>query len=164
MPDARRKPSDRSTRDPFVALVRAVGYRPLTALEASARLGKLGFDSDQVDAAIARGRDERILDDGKLAEDYLVLRAERRLEGPRRLIRELVGRGVDESLCESAWQRLVALGDVDEDALLTRRLDRLLAAPRSNTSNERRRVYNALLRAGFEPSAARDAVIKRDIR
>lgn len=163
MRGTRRPTIDRSTQNPFGALLRVLGQRPLTVHEASSRLEALGFDAAQVEEALDRGQTERLLDDARLAEDYLLLRAQRRLEGPQRLIRELVARGVDETDCRTIWQTLVERGDVDEATLMQRRLERLLARSGGHPSGQRRRVYNALLRAGFDPSAVREAVIKLDL-
>jgi SOS response regulatory protein OraA/RecX len=79
---------------------------------------------------------------------------ERKGHGPARLSRDLESRGVDAGLIASVLQEGIANGDLNPDQVLERVIQK--KAPGSGlTPREHRRLYNALLRAGFESMAIR---------
>ncbi len=136
---------------------RMLARRPLTERELRTRLAGRGHTDGEIETALERLRADGYLSDEQLALDYIVARAERLGHGRLRLLRDLQTRGVDERLAEAAWRRAVEQGDVDSDALLGRAIARRVGTG----ALDRRayvRVYNALLRAGFEPDALRSGL------
>ena len=134
--------------------MRLLARRPHTESELKQRLSARGYAGDGVQRAIERARAAGYLDDAELALHFVVTRAERLGHGPARLRRELVRRGVDETLARGAVERAIAAGDLDPRALLRRRVETLVG--RTAGRFDRRaygRVYNALLRAGFDADA-----------
>ena len=115
-----------------------------------------GHSSLDADEALRRARQAGYIDDRALALDHVLVRSAGRGLGRARLMRELNERGVDAALARDAWQRAVDEHGVDEQALLRERIARKLG-PRP-TAAALRRVYNAMLRAGFEPSDVRSAL------
>jgi regulatory protein len=127
--------------------------RPLTAAELRARLESRGHPPSAVERAVARLERAGHLDDCRLAAHFIVARAERLGHGPRRLVEDLKRRGLTEEEAEAAWRAAVERGDVDPDRLLRREIRRRVGGSAARLDRRHfRRVYNALLRAGFEAS------------
>lgn len=148
-----------SSERPLGAAAKALGRRPLTVRELTDHLRRRGFDEAAVEEAVAALSADGHLDDAALAEHYLEARAGRLLHGPARMVRELVDRGVDEAVARRAWQALIDDGRVDPRDLLRRALERRLPAGAEPADRKAvRRVYNALLRAGFEASEVMTAL------
>jgi len=125
--------------------------RPLTVAELRDRLAGRGHSAEAVDSACDRLARAGYLDDGKLAADYIVTRAHRLGHGPDRLLRELRDRGVDPDVARLAMDRAVRDGDLDPLEILRRRIGRLLPTGAERLDGRHwRRVYNALIRAGFD--------------
>ena len=129
--------------------LRWLARRPLTENEIRDRLRKKGVAEDEVERTVAGLLEERLIDDRALADDYIVLRARRLRHGRDRLVRDLRNRGVAEAIAESAFREAVERGDLDPEELLREALARRLGRERERSTAARRRVYNALLRAGF---------------
>ncbi len=146
MPERRRGGSA------FERALALVERKPLTRAEVRKKLVGEGFDPGEAEAAVERLAASGVLDDARLASHYLSTRTERLGHGRGRLIAELVRRGVEPEVAERAWEEIVGTGDLDPRALLDREASRRAAA--EGGALDRRgyaRVYNALLRAGFEP-------------
>lgn len=139
--------------------LRELARRPLTRAEIRERLGRKGIPEGEIEAALARLGAARLVDDRALAEHYLRIRAERGRLGKERLLRDLERRGIDRETAEASWSRLEEAGDVDAGAALFREVERRVGTA-GGTLDRRRyaRVYNALLRAGFEPEAVEAAL------
>jgi regulatory protein len=134
--------------------LRRIAVRPRTTVEIRQQLEERGHGAASIDRVVDRLRERGYVDDAELAWNFIVARAPRLGHGPRRLIGDLVRRGVSRETAEAAWRRAVEQGDVDGEALLRRELQRRLGPTiRPVDPRTRRRVYNALLRAGFEGSA-----------
>jgi regulatory protein len=133
--------------------LRLLARRPHTLTEMRQRLERLGHTEPDVATAVAKLSHDGYLDDGALALNYIVTRAVRKCQGHSRLIRELEQRGVKRAVAEQAWHEAVESGDVQPDELLVRAVQRQLDRHGTELDVRRyRRVYNALLRAGFDAS------------
>ena len=136
-----------------------LGRRPLTASEVRKRLRERGHEPAAVDAVLRSLASAGYLDDYQLASHYLRVRAERGGRGPRRLLAELLRRGVPEAIAKRAWSDLLARGDLDPADLAAREARRRAAAHGGTLDRKRfAAVYNALFRAGFEPETIRVAI------
>jgi regulatory protein len=141
------------------AAVRQLARRPLTCRELRDRLRKAGYADEEAEEAVARLREQGYLDDHELAVHFITVRAERKGHGPARLVRELEARGVAAETAARALRSARESGAVDPDRILRREVEKRLG--RQGTSPDRKaqaRVYNALLRSGFEPQSIRSAL------
>ena len=129
--------------------LRWLARRPLTEAEIRHRLAAKDVDESEIDRTVDALLAERLIDDRALATDYIVLRAQRMRLGRDRLVRDLKRRGVDAEIAERAYREAVEAGDLDPAGLLREAVARRLARETEPTTAARRRVYNALLRAGF---------------
>jgi regulatory protein len=153
----------RQTTQPAGPRTLALGWlarRPLAREEVRKRLSGKGFGADEIERTISELIAERLLDDAALARDFIVLRSGRLRLGKARLLRELERRGVDREVAEGAYLRAVDDGDLDPDSLLREAVAARLKRERDLDAGALRRVYNALLRAGF-PAAGLYAELKR---
>ena len=119
-----------------------------------------GFGAEEVDRTVDDLLANRYLDDDALALDFVLLRSARMRLGKGRLMRELAHRGVDAGVADRAYHRAVESGELDPESLLRESVARRLKRERDLTAAAMRRVYNALLRAGF-PAAELYAELKR---
>ena len=156
----RRGGGNKQPPDPRSLALRWLASRPLTEAEIRARLAAKGFGADEVECTVEHLSAERLIDDAALAADFIVLRSRRLRLGKQRLIRELERRGVASSIAERAYRQAVESGDLDPRAILHEAVERRLKRDPERTAAASRRVYNALLRAGF-PAAELYAELKR---
>jgi len=130
--------------------------KPLTAAELRSALSRAGVAEESVAQAVDRLSADGYLDDRKLALHYILARTERLGHGPRRLLRELEQRGVERLVAQDAWNEAVEEHGLQEERLLRREVRRKVERCGGKLDPpDFRRVYNALLRAGFEPYAIR---------
>jgi regulatory protein len=149
----------RAVHAAYVAGLRMLVGRELSASQLRERLGRRGFEPHDVEQAVARLQREGVQDDRRVAgvRSRAALRVKHR--GRDRVVRELVAVGIDAGLARAAVEE--ALGEVDERELLSSALNRRLPPGRAVASPaEFRRLYAYLLRLGF-PAADVVAVLKR---
>ena len=143
-----------ATTRPEEAALRELARRPLTRAEVGSRLRAAGHDGAVLDDALDRLEAIGYVDDLVLALDYIVTRANRLGHSRRKLLRDLERRGVDREVARSAWNRALDQGDVRPEALLRRRVAKELERSGGTLDPKAyRRVYNALLRAGFDAAS-----------
>lgn len=146
----------RALRDRVTALL---ARRPLTRAELARELAAEGHPAPAVESALADAAERGWIDDLALAVDFIVTRSARLGHGPRRLIADLEARGLAQDLAERAWRLALERGEVDPERLLCAAAERRLGAARGRpTPRELRRVYTALLRAGFAEEAVRQVL------
>ena len=114
------------------------------------RLRQRGFEEAAITNAIVQLQHEGALDDHRTATAFARTSLELKLRGRQRVVRDLEERlGVDRAVARAAVEKVYA--DVEERELVERVLDRRhMGLVRSTRTF--RRLYNALLRQGFEPS------------
>ena len=147
--------ADRSK--PYVEAVRYLTRRPMTVREIRDRLESSGHRDPDIREVLERLLADGSLNDQALASHYMAARMERLGHGPNRLIRELIRRGVEETVAQDALRTGLDAGDLDPERVLERELGRRIREE-TVTPREYRRVYNAMLRAGFESFAIRRAL------
>ena len=132
--------------------------RPHSRAELREALLRAGYAAAEIETELERLCDAHWLDDRRLAEQVLRAHA-RRGHAPRRACDELARRGVAAETIRAAAEELEAEGGSGPVSHLATRLAALLAAER-RPLDERglRRVYNRLLRAGFEDDEVRAAL------
>ena len=147
---------DASDRPPtWEAALRALARVPLSEAGLRRRLLGRGHAPAEVDAACERLRELGYLDDRRFAREFIDVRTARRGVGPGRLAAELEARGVSPEVAEQALREAESRGDLVPADALRRSVARLVRGARVLASREYARVYNALLRAGFDEEAIR---------
>jgi regulatory protein len=151
--------ADDSDRAYIVALT-LLSRRELAEAQIRTRLARRKFDADDIDAAIARLRGERALDDRRTA--LACARTEVRLKqrGRLRVVRQIEALGIARDIARDAVAEVFA--ELDEAAVLEQAVDRRL---RHGTSLDDpavfRRVHRYLLGQGFDPSSVTNALRRR---
>ena len=151
-------PRDPQPPDPYVYGLAALGRRELTERQLRTRLERRGCAGDDVDAAIARLKRERVLDDQRSARAFARTEARIKHRGPLRIRRTLESMGVDKETARSATDEGFEERSVDEalEAALARKL-------RGPVLDDRhaQRLVGYLVRQGFDLSASIAAVRTR---
>lgn len=149
---SRRSPSAEGPGgDPERDALAWLARRPLTEVELRGKLEAAGYACAAIDRTCRKMRDIGTLDDRKLAEHYIVTRAERLGHGRERLIAELARRGLSAQVAAAAWDALESRGDLSSADLLARRLGQRLAGRAPLDRRAWAREARALQRAGFSP-------------
>src|SRR5262249_2923386 len=87
-----------------LAALRILNYRFNSAAELRRKLTAKDFDSETIDATIARLREEKWLDDARFAEAFVRTRMRKRT-GRLSSRRELIAAGVDDDVAAGALRR-----------------------------------------------------------
>jgi regulatory protein len=153
----------RNPEDPIAAAreaaLKALGERDLTRSELlDALIAR--HDPESAEAAILELETVGIVDDRRVALQYVKRRMEEERPARAALEIELRDRGVDEGLARSVLHEAMAGHDEEEEALELAR-DRVRRS-RPDLSPEviRRRVFAFLARRGYDEETARQAVDK----
>ena len=125
--------------------------RELSTAQVRERLQRLRFEPAQIEPALQRLVRDGALDDPRTAATYAHRAAHVKMQGQRRAARELRALGIDHKLAEAAVGQVY--GEFDEQVVLERALARRLRGEIQSRA-ELRRLYQYLLRQGFEASAA----------
>ena len=89
--------------------------RPHFRRELASKLARRGYEEDEVETALDRLEERRLIDDAKAARDFVESRSRREPFGRRRLLAELARRGVSE---DHALAAVDVLDPDDEEALV----------------------------------------------
>lgn len=140
---------DDSARDAYVAGLKLLARRELSEHQVRERLRRKEFPDDAADAAIARLKEERALDDSRFAHALARHEVLTRRHGRLRAQRQLEAAGVTPSLARAALDD--ALAQVDPDALIESALVRRLRGDaRIEDDAQFRRLYRFLIGQGFD--------------
>jgi len=136
-----------------------VGYRYLnhrdrTAAEMRRRLAADGSDAATVEEALGVLGDQGMIDDARFARLFAQDKRELEQWGSERIRRTLLERGIDRDLVEQTLSSERAESELDRALALLRR--RFAVAPRDR--RERDRALGVMLRKGFDPELALDAL------
>jgi regulatory protein len=137
---------------------RALAARERTERELRAFLERRRVEPDAIDAAVAEMAAAGLVDDAGYAERFA---ADRRLLdqwGRERIARDLERRGVDRVLIERALSERSRAQELDAAVEL---LDRRFPLPFGGDS-ERDKAWRLLVRRGYEPEAAYEAVRRHE--
>jgi regulatory protein len=124
--------------------------RELSEAQVRQRLARLGHDDASVDTAVARLKEQRAIDDRRVAEALARIEATIRHRGQLRVRRRIEAAGIAAETAREAVERTFSGLDPDQllDAALARRLR---ARTRIADDAEFRRLYRYLVAQGFEP-------------
>jgi regulatory protein len=133
---------------------RAVGRRERTVAELRACLERKRVGPEEIDAAVAELREAGFLDDARFAQRFAEDKRELNRWGSERIARDLQRRGVAPNLIEVA---VAHRGHEDELATALLLLEERAPPPRGD-DRERGRAWRLLVRRGYTPEVAYDAV------
>ena len=124
--------------------------RELSEAQVRQRLARRKYAGDDIDAAVARLRAERAIDDTRVAEAIARTETGLRRRGKRRVELQLQRSGIDKAIARRAVDDV--FGAIDEDALIEASLRKRLRTRETIADDrERQRLYRYLLGQGFEP-------------
>ncbi len=140
--------------------LKLLARRELCEAQVRTRLARRRFEPDDIEAAIARLRSERALDDRRTALACARTEAHVKRRGRLRVLRQVETLGIARDVARAAVAEVFR--DLDEDLLIEQALDRRL---RHDTSLEEattvRRVHRYLLAQGFDAARVHAAIRSR---
>jgi regulatory protein len=133
----------------YIDAVKLLARRELSETQVRQRLARRKHDPDEIDGAIARLREERAIDDARVAEAIARTQTSIRRRGKLRVRMEIQRAGIDRDVAKRAVDQ--AFDGMDEDALIEAALRKRLRG-RENIADDRefQRLYRFLIGQGFE--------------
>jgi len=150
-----RPPEDpNSFKAAYFRALRWLSARELSEAQVRDRLADRGYSDAAIGPAVDRLRQERTIDDRRVASAAARTEARVRRRGPRRILGKLISMQIDRDLAQEVVKEL--FGETDEQELLETTLERRLRGnfERLKDPLERRKVLTYLVRQGFSASAA----------
>ena len=147
-------------RSAYVDALYLLARRELSERQLRGHLEEREHDRNEIDAALARLREEGSVDDGRVARAYARTALKVKGRGRLRIQRELHEIGIPKDIAAEALAE--TFGDVDERALIARALEKKLRGGKPIDSPAAyARVYQYLMRQGFSPAGASAALKER---
>lgn len=147
--------------DPYATGLAMLARSELSTAQVQQRLERKGFGPDQIPDAVGRLQRAGALDDERTAQALARRSAHVRMHGRLRALREIEGRGISRDKARQAVDAVY--GELDEQDLLERALARRAGRPLDSRA-ALRRVYQQLVRQGFDAAAALSALKRRAAR
>jgi regulatory protein len=139
--------------DAYVLALGWLARRELSERQVRTRLAHRGIEPGAIDAAVARLRSERALDDRRVAGAFARTAVRLKSHGPIRLRRDLEALGIDRAAARDAVEAV--LEETDERTLARAALARRWREPRPPGPQDAARLFRALLRQGFSADVVR---------
>jgi regulatory protein len=150
-------------RDAYLAGLKMLGRRELSEAQVRQRLARRGYEPDSVDAAVARLREERAIDDARVAEAIVRTQSSIRGRGRLRVLREVESAGIAAAIARRAVDDV--FDSLDPDALLEASLAKRLDEREPIADDaEFRRLYRYLIGQGFEADRIIAALKARSVK
>jgi regulatory protein len=143
----------------YVDGLKMLARRELSEQQVRQRLARRGHSEDDIDAAVARLRDERAIDDARTAEAIARTETAVRRRGKLRVRMQIERAGIEKSVARRAVDEV--FGGLDADALLEASLAKRLRGRDITDDRERQRLYRYLVGQGFEPDRVLARLEKR---
>ncbi len=136
-------------RNAYLVALTLLSARELSETQLRARLTRRQHDPDDIDQAIERLKQDRTLDDRRVARALARMESAIKHRGRARVIQKIRQAGIASSIAEEAVKEVFE--DVDENELLNRALDRRLrgTAARDLDERGRARIVRGLMAQGF---------------
>jgi regulatory protein len=149
-PDARlvRNPQPGPSAPAYVAALRMLGRRELSEAQIRHRLARREYEAADIDRAVARLRDERAIDDARVAGAIARTATSVKRRGRLRVRREIEQAGISPAIARAAVD--ATFDDIDEDALIEAAISKRLRCGDVADESERARLYRYLIAQGFE--------------
>jgi len=141
---------DSDARRAYIDALKLLARRELSEAQLRQRLARRKYDTNAVDAAIERLREERALDDLRVAEAIARSQTALRRRGKLRVRLEIERAGIAPATARRVVDEVFA--DLDADALLDDALSKRLR-PGHDITDDRmfNRLYRYLVGKGFDP-------------
>ena len=150
-------------RDAYLAGLKMLGRRELSEAQVRQRLARRGYEPDSVDAAVARLRQERAIDDARVAEAIVRTQSSIRGRGRLRVLRAVESAGIAAAIARRAVDDVFE--GLDPDALLEASLAKRLDEREPITDDaEFRRLYRYLIGQGFDADRIIAALKARSVK
>jgi regulatory protein len=129
--------------------LKMLARRELSEAQIRERLARKEHDSDAIDAAITRLRDERAIDDARVAEAIARTETSIRRRGKLRVRMQIERAGIGKAIAKQAVDAV--FDTIDDDALIEASLKKRLRG-RDTIADDReyQRLYRYLAGQGFE--------------
>jgi regulatory protein len=132
----------------YIDALEMLGRRELSEVQIRQRLARRGHDEPEIDGAVARLKEERAIDDARVAAAIAHTEVTRK-RGRLRVNRQIQSAGIDASVAKEAVDE--AFQSVDDDSLIEAALaKRLKGRERAADDREWGRLYRYLIGQGFE--------------
>ena len=134
---------------PYIDALKMLGRRELSESQVRQRLVRKGHTDDEIDAAVTRLKDERAIDDTRVAEAIARTETAVKRRGKLRVRRQIEQAGIAPAVAKQALDSVFE--DVDDEALLDAALGRRLRGDKLIADDrEFQRLYRYLAAQGFE--------------
>ena len=134
---------------PYVDALKMLGRRELSEAQIRQRLTRREHDPDAIDEAVARLKEERAIDDTRVAEAIARTATAVRRRGRVRVRRQIEQAGIAPAIARRAVDD--TFGALDEDALIDSALRKRLRGGEVITDDKAfARLYRYLIGQGFE--------------
>ena len=143
--------------DAYLVALTMLSARELSEAQLRTRLKRREFNADAIDAAVARLKEDRTLNDRRVALALARMESAIKHRGRARVIQKIRQAGIDGDTAEDAVREVFE--EVDENALLDRAIERRLRgkAPKELDDRGRARIVRGLVAQGFHL----DAIFKK---
>ena len=133
----------------YIDGLKMLARRELSEHQVRERLARKGHEDDAIEVAIARLREERALDDARVAEAIARTETSIRRRGKLRVRMQIQRAGIDKSIAKRAVDDV--FGTIDDEALIEASLSKRLRG-RETIADDRefQRLYRYLAGQGFE--------------
>ena len=134
---------------PYIDALKMLGRRELSELQIRQRLVRKGHAEDEIDDAVRRLKDERALDDRRVAGAIARTEVVIKRRGRSRVLRQIEQAGIPASVARDAVAEV--FGDVDDEALMQAALGKRLRGDRPIADRrEFERLFRYLTAQGFD--------------
>jgi regulatory protein len=145
----REPASDLEPKDAYVTALKLLAGRELSESQVRQRLARKGFEPEAIEEAIARLKDERAIDDARVAEAIARSETSTKRRGKLRVRLQIERAGVASATARKVVDDVFA--ELDSDALLETALTRrMLGRDFIEDDREFQRLYRYLLNQGFD--------------
>jgi regulatory protein len=135
--------------DAYLDGLKLAAGRELSETQVRQRLARKGHTPADIDAAIARLKEERAIDDVRVAETIARAETSTRRRGKLRVRMQIERAGISGATARKAVDDI--FGELDADAMLDAALTRrMLGRDRIEDDKEFQRLYRYLLNQGFD--------------
>lgn len=147
----------------YVDGLKMLARRELSEQQVRQRLARRGYDAEAVEAAVARLKAERAIDDARVAGAMARTESGVKRRGRWRVTRRIESAGIAPNVARQAADE--AFEHIDPDALLEAALERRLRGGRPIADErEFQRLYRYLLGQGFEADPVLRALRRRSVK
>ena len=133
----------------YIDGLKLLARRELSEQQVRQRLARKGHDPDQIDEAVERLRDERAIDDARVAESIARTETSLKRRGKLRVRMQIERAGIAKSVAKSAVDSVFE--HLDDDALIETALRKRLRSDGIADQREFQRLFRYLTGQGFEP-------------